>query len=106
LVLFRIVQEALTNVARHSNSPTACIRLARRPAASGDIVELTVEDAGQGMPQARPRASLRSSKSLSSTQGVGLASMRERLAQIGGHLEIESATGRTCIRAIIKSHSA
>ncbi len=99
LALFRIVQEGLTNVARHSKSPTASIRLIRRRSASGETVELTVEDAGQGMPQIGVRAALGLRKASYPKQGVGLASMRERLAQIGGHLEIESETGRTCIRA-------
>lgn len=104
LALFRIVQEGLTNVARHSKSPTASIRLIRRRSASGETVELTVEDAGKGMPQIGVRAALGLRKASYPKQGVGLASMRERLAQIGGHLEIESETGRTCIRAITRLH--
>jgi len=95
LILFRLVQEALGNVARHSNSPTAAIRL-RRYVAGGPAVELTVEDEGRGF----PRAGL-----FAPTQavgpGLGLDSMRERVEQIDGHLEIESVPGRTCIRAVI-----
>jgi signal transduction histidine kinase len=76
--------------------------LIRRRSASGETVELSVEDAGQGMPQIGVRAALGLSKVSYPKQGVGLAGMRERLAQIGGHLEIESETGRTCIRATVR----
>lgn len=100
LVLFRIVQEALTNVSRHANSPTAYIQLRRQHRASGEVVDLTIEDAGRGMPQARVRALT----STATRQGLGLASMRERLHEIGGRLEIESEEGRTCVRAVIPLH--
>jgi signal transduction histidine kinase len=102
LVLFRIVQEALTNVSRHSGSPTARLSLAREDAMDGPNVVLTVEDAGQGMPDVR--ASRRSStrrNGAGGTQGVGLASMRERLHQIGGRLEIHSTVSGTTLTAIV-----
>jgi signal transduction histidine kinase len=101
LVLFRIVQEALTNVSRHANSPTACIQLRRHHSATGEVVDLTIEDAGRGMPQASGRASAGTAKAIGTRQGVGLASMRERLREIGGRLAIESEEGRTCVRAVI-----
>jgi signal transduction histidine kinase len=101
LVLFRIVQEALTNVSRHADSPTARIRLRRRHAAGNEIVDLAIEDAGRGIPQAKRRALIGTPRAFSAKEGVGLASMRERLNQVGGRLEIESAAGGTCVRAII-----
>src|SRR5215831_12553328 len=51
LVLFRVVQEALSNVARHSRSATARIRLDRESTASGQSAVLIIEDAGKGMPE-------------------------------------------------------
>jgi signal transduction histidine kinase len=100
LVLFRVVQEALTNVSRHSGSRTARIGLERRNTASGRDVVLTIEDAGKGMPNMR-RLRPASRMNRAGTIGVGLASMRERLHQIGGRLEIDSATGHTTLKAIV-----
>ena len=101
LVLFRLVQEALTNVSRHSQSRTARIRLAREKASDGQNVVLTVEDAGRGMPATSNVRALVGQKIGAASPGVGLASMRERLHQIGGRLEIDSAVGRTIVRATI-----
>jgi signal transduction histidine kinase len=100
LVLFRVVQEALTNIARHSNSPTAQIRLTRARTTNGDAVVLTIEDAGKGMPGVAGVNQLTGGRS-GHTPGVGLASMRERLHQIGGRLEIDSVVGRTTIKAVV-----
>jgi len=99
LAVFRIVQEALTNVSRHSRSPTARIRLARETASDGSNIVLTIEDAGRGMPAISNARALIGRKL--GARGVGLGSMRERLHQLGGSLEIESAVGRTVVRAII-----
>src|SRR5262245_31220245 len=101
LTLFRLVQEALTNVARHSGSETADITLRRRATAGGPSVQLTIEDAGRGMPRAGTRGMVAGGNGVYPKQGVGLASMRERLNQIGGRFEIESGLGRTCIKATV-----
>ena len=100
LVLFHVVQEALTNNSRHSKSPTAQIRLMRERATNGDAVVLTIEDAGKGMPGVRGVRQLIGQKN-APTRGVGLASMRERLQQIGGRLEIDSVVGRTTVKAVV-----
>src|SRR5262245_36865039 len=100
MAVFRVVQEALTNVSRHSQSPTARIRLARKNGSDGQSIVLTIEDAGRGMPAIGSDRAL-IGKLGSRSAGVGLASMRERLHQIGGRLEIDSAVGRTVVRAII-----
>ena len=100
LVLFRVVQEALTNISRHSRSSTAQIRLMRERATNGDAVVLTIEDTGQGMPGVRGVRQLIGQKN-APTRGVGLASMRERLQQIGGRLEIDSVVGHTTIKAVV-----
>ncbi|MGH9401392.1 MAG: PAS domain S-box protein [Terriglobia bacterium] len=80
LAIFRIVQECLTNVYRHSRSKTAAIRLARDSAG----IHAEIEDNGIGiMPDKLNR--LRSPGS-----GVGLRGMKERIRQFGGSLNIES----------------
>jgi signal transduction histidine kinase len=100
LALFRVVQEALANVSRHSGSGTARIGLRRGTARGKRGVILTIEDAGKGIsgssrsPGAAPRRTR-------ATDGVGLASMRERLHQIGGWLAIESEIGRTAVIAVV-----
>jgi signal transduction histidine kinase len=105
LALFRVVQEALTNVARHSGSATAFIRLARERAADREIAVLTVEDAGRGMPDLGETRRLLVGRKRSAGPGVGLASMRERLEQLGGRLEIRSAVGRTVITATVPAEA-
>jgi signal transduction histidine kinase len=77
--IFRLVQECLTNVHRHSESPVAKIRLIR----SADEIRLEVEDEGKGIPVEK-QAELLSA----GTPGVGIRGMRERLRQLGGTLEI------------------
>ena len=81
LSLFRIVQECLTNIHRHSGSLTAFVRLAR----SGHGVTLEVKDEGRGF---SPHGE--SIVSGGETPGVGLRGMRERVRQLGGQLEITS----------------
>jgi signal transduction histidine kinase len=105
LALFRVVQEALTNVSRHSGSATARIRLAREQLAGEETVVLTVEDAGRGMPPLGvTRRGPIGTRRCAGT-GVGLTSMRERLQQVGGRLEIESAIGGTIVRAIVPTEA-
>lgn len=75
---FRVIQESLTNIHRHSESPTATIRISR----SAEHLEIEIADKGRGMPQnnkLRP--------------GVGLQGMRERVRQLGGNFEIHSTPG-------------
>ena len=102
LVLFRVVQEALTNVARHSKSATATIEIKRVKRSDREFVTLSVEDAGRGM-GAKPgkRSLLRRQNGDGQARGVGLASMSERVRQVGGRIEIDSAVGRTIVAAVI-----
>jgi signal transduction histidine kinase len=95
LTLFRVVQEALSNVRRHSGSHTAHIQLNRHWADGQQYVRLAIRDNGNGTAVAgsRPTWSLRPQG------GVGLASMRERLHQIGGQLELETTNGCTVVTA-------
>jgi signal transduction histidine kinase len=79
--IFRVVQECLTNVRRHSGSPVAKIRLRR----SASDVQLEVRDNGKGIP---PEKLFEMASS--GTPGVGIRGMRERIHQLGGSLEISS----------------
>jgi len=83
-VVFRIVQEGLTNAHRHSESSTAAIRLQVDSAG----VTLEVRDAGKGLPSQR-------------AAGVGIPGMRERVNHLGGRMDIESATDGTTIRVTL-----
>ena len=88
LVVFRTVQECLTNIHRHSGSKTALIRVARHP----DRITVAVEDRGTGM----SRETLKRLRSGGS--GVGIAGMHERLRQFGGALSVDSDSSGTQIR--------
>ena len=106
LALFRVIQEALTNVWRHSGSSTARIRLAQQPSAATQQVMLSIEDFGKGIPNDIRVSTLTSTKTRNHvTEGLGLASMRERLNQIGGRLEIDSVRGKTVVRATVMLRS-
>jgi signal transduction histidine kinase len=105
LVLFRVVQEGLTNVWRHSGSATARVQLERKASAGGHVT-LIIEDSGKGIPKKfRVPALSRTQTGDIVPVGLGFASMRERLYQIGGHLEIDSARGKTVLKAIVKLNS-
>lgn len=85
LAIFRIVQECLTNVYRHSGSPTALIRVATSP---GQI-SIQVQDQGKGMPSGKS----------GQLQGVGLSGIQERVREFGGTVEIQSSEKGTIITA-------
>ena len=88
--VFRVVQECLTNVHRHSGSAVAKIRIAR----SNGHVSIEVEDRGKGIPPEK-RAAMDSI----GMPGVGIRGMRERLRQLGGNLEIKSNGDGTIVAA-------
>src|SRR6185312_8175686 len=88
--LFRVVQEALINIHRHAESPTARIRLA---IVDGGL-SMEIADRGRGIP-ADLVARLRNGEG---AMGVGIAGMRERLTLLGGTLDIESTSAGTTVR--------
>ena len=90
--VFRVVQESLTNVHRHSGSATATVRLGTE----ANQLHLFVIDAGRGITPEQL-----SSRQDNVTLGVGLLGMRERLRQLRGELEISSGNQGTSIHVII-----
>jgi signal transduction histidine kinase len=87
LVVFRVVQECLTYIHRHSGSKTAAIRLAL----SDGVVSVEVQDSGTGM-------SLEKLTEIeSSASGVGIRGMRERVRQLGGQIRIHSGGAGTTV---------
>ena len=78
--LYRIVQEALTNVARHSGAATCSVSATR----TGDQVHLSIEDHGRGLSAAAR---------LSEARGLGLIGMRERAQALAGRFAIENRAG-------------
>lgn len=91
LTIFRVVQECLTNIHRHSASDVASIRLER----DGREVHLQVEDKGRGISAAK-LAAVNSSNS-----GVGLAGIRQRIRHFGGDVNIDSDSTGTKVSAIL-----
>ena len=79
--IFRVIQECLTNIHRHSESPIAKIRLRERD----HHVLVEVADKGKGIPPEKQQE-----MASTGTPGVGIRGMRERLRQLGGTLEIDS----------------
>jgi signal transduction histidine kinase len=92
LSIFRVVQEYLTNVHRHAESPTAGIRITQDDA----YLTVEIEDAGKGIPLEKQNALASSFQT-----GVGLYGMRERLRRLGGTLEIQSNGQGTRVTAVL-----
>jgi PAS domain S-box-containing protein len=93
ITFFRILQEALTNVHRHSGSKVATVRFGL----NHEGVTLEVEDSGRRL----DRTSLVPSGEPVGTLGVGIRGMQERVRQLGGQFEVNSNTGGTTIRATL-----
>jgi len=81
ITAFRIVQESLTNVARHSGVDQATVRIR----ADQDVLRVEVQDQGRGFDPGTQ---------LTSNIGIGIAGMRERARSLKGQLQVESAAGR------------
>jgi PAS domain S-box-containing protein len=94
LALFRVFQESLTNVHRHSGSPTAEVRLFSKDG----MGILEVRDRGKGLP---PGLLEQSSQDWMGQLGVGLRGMNERMRQLGGTLELTSTKEGTTVRGMV-----
>jgi two-component system, NarL family, sensor kinase len=91
LAIYRLVQESLTNIHRHSGSKWAGIRLIHEP----DRITLEVADRGRGMaPISTDNPQMR--------VGVGISGIRERVRQLNGHLTIDSGRKGTTVRATFR----
>jgi len=88
LTVFRLIQESLTNIHRHSGSQVALIRLMLKD----DVADLTIEDRGKGFG---------SHNGQPVKVGVGVASMRERVRELGGELRINSTNSGTVLQAVL-----
>jgi signal transduction histidine kinase len=96
LALFRILQESLTNVHRHADASSVAIDVT----CHGDKVFLTVRDSGKGI---RPEVLQRFRAGMAA--GVGLAGMKERVAELDGELRVESSSQGTAIRATLPTNA-
>ena len=93
LALFRVLQESLTNVHRHSGASTAHISIRE----DAEKVVLEIKDNGRGMPETL----LSHFHATGAGVGVGLAGIRERARELGGKLTLESDSSGTLVRVII-----
>jgi PAS domain S-box-containing protein len=93
IAIFRIVQECLTNIHRHSGSATASIAVFRE----NDRLTVQVQDQGKGISKEKQRDLLESGRA-----GIGFGGMRERLRQLDGTLEIQSEGNGTTVIAKLK----
>jgi signal transduction histidine kinase len=101
LTIFRVIEEALSNVKRHSGSVTASIRIERGVSPASDVV-VRIEDAGGGMPlMVQLDGLIQQATTTTADRGLGLARMRERLRRIGGELEISAQSNKTTVWAKI-----
>lgn len=91
LAIFRLVQECLTNIHRHSGSKTADIRMFLKD----ESLHVDVSDRGKGIPPER-LAEIRSGGS-----GVGIRGMQERLRQFGGAMTIDATSSGTRVLAVV-----
>jgi two-component system CheB/CheR fusion protein len=93
IALFRVIQESLNNIHRHSGATKAKIRLSM----NGASARLGVSDNGKGM----SKKLLESGKDEKFAVGVGILGMKERLTQLGGSLEITSSKKGTTVTATV-----
>jgi PAS domain S-box-containing protein len=94
IALFRVLQESLTNVHRHSGSPTAAVRLLIKD----ETVSLEISDGGKGM---KVQNFGESGPNGTGAAGVGLRGMNERMRELGGKLELSSTEGGTTVTATV-----
>ena len=93
LVLFRVLQESLTNVHRHSGASVASVLLVR----DGSQLTLEISDNGSGIPPER----LQRLHEAAQHSGVGFAGMRERVRELGGEFEIRSNSSGTTVSVCV-----
>lgn len=87
--IFRVVQESLTNIYRHSGSQEARIDLTQE----AEVVTLRIRDFGKGLPDPR--------NGVIAKPGVGISGMRERVSQLHGELRVVNAEPGTLVEAVL-----
>ena len=93
IALFRVLQESLTNVHRHSGTSIVHVSFHEKD----DVVILEIRDFGKGIPEDLLQLLSKAGAEI----GVGLAGMRERLVELNGKLEMESDGSGTSLRATV-----
>jgi two-component system NarL family sensor kinase len=91
VALYRVAQEALTNIERHADATQVTIRFSSRD----ERVQMDVTDNGRGFPAVQAEAGAPASK------GLGLRNMQERMTHFGGRLDVESSVKGTVLRAVL-----
>ena len=91
VALYRVAQEALTNIERHADATQVAIRFSSRD----ERVQMDVSDNGRGFPAVRTENGMPASK------GLGLRNMQERMTHFGGRLDVESSIRGTVLRAVL-----
>jgi len=97
ITLYRMLQEGLNNIARHASAQHVLLRLQRQP----DSVQISIEDDGIGLLASDNGAARNAaSQSAGAGSGLGLIGMRERIAALGGNLQLlPGSRGGLCLRA-------
>lgn len=98
LVLFRVLQETLTNVHRHSGASSVHITIEN----DADQLSLQITDNGHGIPEEH----LKQFNRRNGHEGVGIAGMRERVRELGGKLEIQSGPSGTTVSVALPAAQA
>ena len=93
LVFFRVLQESLTNVLRHSGSKAVEVC----SSCDADTAFLSIKDYGRGIPSEK----LSAFRETGAGVGVGLGGMKQRVRELGGHLTVESNESGTCVTATL-----
>lgn len=90
IAVFRVVQECLTNVYRHSGSDQCLVSMMKEP----DHLKIDIKDKGRGIPESKEGNGV-------TKHGLGLRGMKERLRQLGGKLEVATSNEGTTVTAVV-----
>lgn len=90
IAVFRVVQECLTNVYRHSGSDQCLVSMMKEP----DHLKIDIKDKGRGIPESKDGNG-------ATKHGLGLRGMKERLRQLGGKLEVATSSEGTTVTAVV-----
>jgi signal transduction histidine kinase len=97
LAVFRVLQEGLNNIHRHSGANRASVEISR----SASAIKMKIVDAGRGVQQGVQEDTWPLDRNTPVMPGVGIAGMRERISQLDGRLELRSAATGTTLEVFI-----